>query len=249
MFVWLLENQFDIKFEDLVIKNLKFWYKDKLTEAPDGIVPRSHREVVVRYIYKNQLGEEVTVQKEKIVNSKNLEDFQLQNSFGLEKLNEADRSNILTLARGLILPNLRLNLDEISRRRKTVRDAVLPVEMNIKKNQLLIKQGSQVQPYQMAIIEQIELLQNSHRRELLAIVMTLTLFVMIYVFGSYAKRFTVNRVKIDYQDILIMMSVALLQVILTKIFIYIADVAILARFVVIFRQTRYYMQPPSQLRQ
>lgn len=231
LFVWLLENQFDIKFEDLVIKNLKFWYKDKLTEAPDGIVPRSHREVVVRYIYKNQLGEEVTVQKEKIVNSKNLEDFQLQNSFGLEKLNEADRSNILTLARGLILPNLRLNLDEISRRRKTVRDAVLPVEMNIKKNQLLIKQGSQVQPYQMAIIEQIELLQNSHRRELLAIVMTLTLFVMIYVFGSYAKRFTVNRVKIDYQDILIMMSVALLQVILTKIFIYIADVAILARFV------------------
>lgn len=231
LFVWLLENQFDVKLEDLIIKNLKFWYKDKLTEAPDGIVPRSHRDVVVRYIYKNQLGEEVTIQKEKIVNSKNLEEFQLQNSVGLEKLAEAERANVLTLARSLILPNLRLNLDEISKRRKIVRDAVLPVEMNIKKNQLLIKQGVQVQPYQMAIIEQIELLQNSHRRELLAIVMSLTLFVMIYVFGSYAKRFTVNRVKIDYQDILIMMSVALLQVILTKIFIYIADVAILAKFV------------------
>lgn len=230
MFEWLVENRFSPKIEGAVIRNLENWYEKKIAEAPDRFIPSSQKSVLARVVHKSNLGREFTLEKNEIHDLQSPEDFNFESNQGLEKLLESDRANILYLSRSLIVPNLTLNKQEAASRRQHAREGVLPVNITIKKNQVIAPQGSVVQPFHMAMIRQIQSIQADRRGTWMIISLALFLTLLIVVFASYLRRFTLNKVRVFKKDSLVMMVVILFVVFLTKIYLFVTDAVFMAKY-------------------
>lgn len=225
MFEWLIDLKFNPRIEAVVIRNLESWYDKKIAEAPDRFIPASQVNVIARVVHKNNLGKEFPIAREEILDLQAPENFEFDSRKDLNRFSESDQANLLYFTRALLVPNLTLNKQETASRRQAARDAVIPVTITIKKNQTIIAQGSVVQPFQMAVIKQIENIRADKRKDIMALSMAFMLSVAIIVFFSYLKRFTMNKVKIDFKDVTVMMLIAFGVIFFTKIYLFITDAA------------------------
>lgn len=225
MFEWLIDNKFSPRIEAIVIRNLENWYDKKIAESPDRSIPANQQNVVARVVHKNNLGREIPIPRNEVVDIQASEQFELSAKKDLLKFSESDRANIQYFARSLVVPNLTLNKQETASRRQAARDAVIPVAITIRKNQVIIAQGAVVQPFQMAVIKQIESIRADRSKDAMALSMALMLSVAILVFFSYLKRFTLNRIRIDFKDLTVMMLIAFGVVLLTKLYLFVTDAA------------------------
>ncbi|MFP5518845.1 MAG: HD family phosphohydrolase [Bdellovibrionia bacterium] len=229
IFQWLVDKSFNEKIESAILKNLERWYENKISDAPDRFIPTNQNEILVRVIHKDNLGREYKISKDSIVDLQNSEKFKLLDRRGLERFSSSDVQNAEFFAQTLLVPNLTLNKQETASRRESARGAVLPVNIAIKKNQPIVTQGAVVQPFQMAVLKQIESIQSDRRQDAMAISMAFLLSVSVLVFFSYLRRFTVNRVKIDFKDLSVMMLIAFSVVFLTKLWLFITDAAFVSK--------------------
>lgn len=225
MFEWLIEMKFSPRIEAVVIRNLENWYDRKISEAPDRFIPTNQSTVVARVVHRNNLGKEFSIPREDVVDLQAPENFEFDLKKDLNKFSESDQANILYFARSLLVPNLTLNKQETASRRESARDSVIPVTITIKKNQSIISQGSVIQPFQMAVIKQIENIRSEKGKDVMAISMAFMLSIAIMVFFSYLKRFTVNKVKIEFKDLSVMMLIAFGVIFVTKIYLFVTDAA------------------------
>ncbi|HEY1080430.1 MAG TPA: HDIG domain-containing protein [Bdellovibrio sp.] len=225
MFEWLIDLKFTPRIESIIIRNMESWYDRKIAEAPDRFIPTTQGNVVGRVVHRNNLGKEFPISRDEILDLQAPENFDLELKKDLIRFNDSDQANILYFARSLLTPNLTLNKQETATRRQAARDAVIPVTITIKKNQTIITQGSVIQPFQMAVIKQIENIRADKRKDVMALSMALMLSVAIMVFFSYLKRFTMNKVKIDFKDISVMMLIAFGVIFFTKIYLFMTDAA------------------------
>jgi putative nucleotidyltransferase with HDIG domain len=244
MFEWLVDNKFSPRIEAVVIRNIGDWFERKIAEAPDRFVTNNQTTVVARVVHRNNLGKEFNLSKNEMVDIQAPENFDLDDKKDLDRFAESDKANILYFARALLVPNLTLNKQETASRRQSARDAVIPVNITIKKNQTIIAQGSVIQPFQMAIIRQIENIRDDKRKDVMAIAMALMLSVAILVFFSYLKRFTVNKVKIEFKDLSVMMLIAFGVILLTKVYLFITDAAFASKFGHIIPSTAFLFAAP-----
>jgi putative nucleotidyltransferase with HDIG domain len=244
MFEWLVDNRFSPRIEAVVIRNIEDWFDRKIAEAPDRFVTNNQTTVVARVVHRNNLGKEFNLSKNEMVDIQAPENFDLDDKKDLDRFAESDKANILYFARALLVPNLTLNKQETASRRQSARDAVIPVNITIKKNQTIIAQGSVIQPFQMAIIRQIENIRDDKRKDVMAIAMALMLSVAILVFFSYLKRFTVNKVKIEFKDLSVMMLIAFGVILLTKVYLFITDAAFASKFGHIIPTTAFLFAAP-----
>lgn len=229
MFEWLIDNKFSPRIEAVLIRNLENWYEKKIAEAPDRFIPIAQNNVVARIVHKNNLGREFSIPRNDVLDLQEPENFNLDDKKDLERFSESDRANILYFGRSLLVPNLTLNKQETASRRQAARDAVIPVNITIKKNQVIITQGSVIQPFQMAVIKQIENIRADRRKDIMSLSMALMLSVAIMVFFSYLKRFTLNRVKVDFKDLSVMMLITFGVIFMTKVYLFITDAAFVSK--------------------
>lgn len=244
IFEWLIDLKFSPRVESVIIRNLERWYEKKISEAPDRFMPGNQANVVARVIHKNNLGKEFIVDREQIVDLQESEKFDLDSKKDISKFSESDYANLLHFARSLIVPNLTLNKQETALRHQAARDAVIPVTITIKKNQTIIAKGSAVQPFQMAIIKEIENIRTDKRKDVMALAMALMLVVAILVFFSYLKRFTVNKIKVQFKDVSVMMLIAFGVVFATKIYLVITDAAFASKLGHIIPPTVFLFAAP-----
>lgn len=229
MFEWMIDNKFSPRIEAVLIRNLENWYEKKIAEAPDRFIPIAQNNVVARVVHKNNLGREFSIPRNDVLDLQEPENFNLDDKKDLERFSESDRANILYFGRSLLVPNLTLNKQETASRRQAARDAVIPVNITIKKNQVIITQGSVIQPFQMAVIKQIENIRADRRKDIMSLSMALMLSVAIMVFFSYLKRFTLNRVKVDFKDLSVMMLITFGVIFMTKVYLFITDAAFVSK--------------------
>lgn len=225
MFEWLIEMKFNPRVEAIIIRNLENWYDRKISEAPDRFIPPNQSTVLARVVHRNNLGKEFSIPREDVIDLQAPENFEFDLKKDLNKFSESDQANILYFARSLLVPNLTLNKQETASRRESAREAVIPVTITIKKNQSIISQGSVIQPFQMAVIKQIENIRSDKGKDVMAISMAFMLSIAIMVFFSYLKRFTVNKVKIEFKDLSVMMLIAFGVIFVTKIYLFVTDAA------------------------
>lgn len=230
MFEWLIDNAFSPRVEAILLRNLEVWYDKKIAEAPDRFIPASQTSVVARVVHRNNLGKEFTIDRREIIDLQSPNQFDFTDRKDLQRFSEGDQTNILYLARSLLVPNLTLNKQETALRRQQAREAVIPVNIAIKKNQTIISQGAVIQPFQMAMIRQIENIRTDQRKDMMALAMAFMLSVAIIVFFSYLRRFSMNRIKIDFKDLSVMMLIAFGVVLFTKLYLFITDAAFVSKF-------------------
>ncbi|KHD87828.1 MAG: HD family phosphohydrolase [Bdellovibrio sp. ArHS] len=225
MFEWLVDLKFTPRIEAVIIRNLESWYDKKIAEAPDRFIPANQANVLARVVHKNNLGKEFPIAREEIQDLQAPENFEFDAKKDLNRFSESDQANLLYFARSLLVPNLTLNKQETASRRQAARDAVIPVTITIKKNQAIISQGAVIQPFQMAVIKQIENIRADKRKDIMALSMALMLSVAILVFFSYLKRFTMNKIRIEFKDVTVMMLIAFGAILFTKVYMFITDAA------------------------
>lgn len=230
LFEWLIESRFNPQIETALVSNLRIWYERKIGESPDRFIPSHQKEVVARTVQKNGAGKEFYISKNEIIDIQNPEPFVLHDKNSIAKFSESDKVNLLYLSRSLLVPNLTLNKQETTNRKQAARDAILPVNISIKRNQPIVTKGTTIQPFHMAVIRQIETLQADRSKDLMAVAMAVVLFISILVFSSYIRRFSIHKINVDFKDLGVMMLIATGVIITTKIFLFIGDAAFVNKF-------------------
>ncbi|MFZ4405166.1 MAG: HD family phosphohydrolase, partial [Pseudobdellovibrionaceae bacterium] len=243
-FEWLIEQKFNPRIESILIRNLGIWYEKKIAEAPDRFIPEAQKQVLARVVHKNNLGKEFLMNKVDILDLQTPEHFVFEDRRGLVALNESDRANLLYFARSILVPNLTLNKQETATRRQGARESVLPVNIVVKKNQNIALKGSLVQPSQLAVMKKIEEIRSDRSNHLVVLAMACLLFVVVLVFFTYVRRFTVNKVNIDFKDLAVMMMITLGLVVMCKVFYFIADNAFMVRLSHILPATVFLFAAP-----
>lgn len=228
MFSWLVDMKFSLKIEAIVIRNLEQWYDLKIAEAPDRFIGSNQNSVIARIVHRNNLGREFTLAKDQIVDLQSPEKFDFASQRDLGRFSEGDRANVLYFARSLIVPNLTLNKQETASRRESARAGVLPVNISIRKNQTIISQGTVIQPFQMAIIREIENIRSESRKDVMALFLAFVLSLSIIVFFSFLRRFK-SKIDIEIKDLYVMMVITFGVVFFTKIYLFITDAAFLSK--------------------
>ncbi|MBX3035234.1 MAG: HDIG domain-containing protein, partial [Bdellovibrionaceae bacterium] len=228
IFEWLVDNRFNPRIENALVRNLEGWYERKIVEVPDRKLSPMD-ELTARTLSRNSVGAEIKIRTRDILDLRNPEVFQLTDRRALERFDDADRAHVLRLSRALLQPNLTLNKAETAGRRQKAREDVLPVNISIKKNQTIVSRNSVVQPFHMAVVKQIESLQAERRRGLMSVALAVLLATAILVFVSFHRRFGAQRLKLTSKDLMVMMLVAISQVFFTKVFLSIMDAAFLSR--------------------
>ncbi|UYL09218.1 HDIG domain-containing protein [Bdellovibrio sp. SKB1291214] len=229
MYEWLVDNKFSARIEAILIRNLENWYEQKIAEAPDRFIPAGQTTVVARVVHRNNLGREFSIPRTEVMDIQDPDHFTLDDRKELDRFAEGDRTNILYFGRSLLVPNLTLNKQETASRKQAAREAVIPVNITIKKNQVIVAQGSVIQPFHMAVVKQIETIRSDKRKDLTALAMSLMLSMAIIVFFSYLKRFSQNRVKVDFKDLMVMMLIAFGTILFTKIYLFVIDAAFVSK--------------------
>lgn len=230
LFEWLVQYRFNASFENIVIRNLDIWYKSKVTENLDKVIPGNQTMVLARTVNKNNRGREFNIKRAEVLDSTNSEMFVLQNHRGLERASEKDIANLTSFAQLLIYPNLTLNKQEMATRREAARSAVLPITISVKKNQTIIAEGTVVQPFHMALLKEIQTLKSDRRHDILSLTMALVFMSMLVVFFQFLRRFSLNRVKVDNKDISAMGIVTLVIIFVAKIFLFFTEAAFVSKF-------------------
>ncbi len=230
LFEWLVENRFSARLENAVIRNLDVWYQSKISENPDRSIPSQQHQVIAKTLTKNTKGREVGIKKSEIMDSLSQEVFVLKDFRGLEKAKTQDINNVQAFGRTLIYPNLTLNKQEMTQRKESARSSVLPITIAVKKNQTIISEGSVVQPFQMALVKEIQALKSDRRHDIMSIAIALSFLALIVVFFQYLRRFSGGKIKVETKDIIVMGLVALAIVIITKIFLFTTETAFISKF-------------------
>ena len=86
-----------------------------------------------------------------------------------------------------------------------------------------------VQPIEVSLINELNALKSSRRTDFVSVVVAFLFMILVTVFFSYLRRVAGNRLKVGLKDLYAMGSVVLLVVLLTKVYMYLADAAFASR--------------------
>lgn len=235
-FEWLTQVGFSARIENALNQQLSIWSQLRTVENLTKNIPNSTSVILARTVSSNSGedsltsdGREFYLRRNQIYDVLDEEVFTLDEK-AVARLNSNERRQLLDLARRLVRPNLTLNKNEIAERRSSAREAVLPITLSIKKNQNLINEGSIVQPFQMALIKEIETLTSERRKDIAILGLAFLFVCLIIVFSQYFKRFSLTKVFLSDKDWLVMASLVMLQVLLTKGVLFLTQGAFTASF-------------------
>ena len=228
-FEWMIKEKFNPRLEVFIARQIETWYDRKVVASFDRLSPDSQH-IAARKIDNSGVGKEILINRSDILELSDLNQLRTVSSRINTKYSNEEKEFLFALARSLMVPNLTFNKQETAAHREAARREVLPVTISIKKGQVIVAGGSKVQPFQLAVIKQIETLQRERRNWVVAISVALFFTILILVMWGYVKRFTHNRVKISLKEIYIMMAVVLISVVGTKIYFFVVDSAFVSKF-------------------
>jgi len=224
-FEWLVSQRFNPRVENLLVSILEGWAGYKSLEGIERVIPSQSKLVVVRELSRSGSGRENLIPTREIRDLLREEDFNVERLPGLRGFSTADQKLLVGLARSLLAPNLTLNKQEMESRKQKAREQVLPVVIAIKKNQLIVAEGSLIQPIHATLLREIEN-QRSHRnRNFTALITAFLIVTVLLVTFSYLRRFTLNRVRVESKDVVVMGAITLIVVTVTKVFLFLLSSA------------------------
>lgn len=229
-FEWLVQQKFSPRLENLLVEILESWAGYKTVEGIDRLIPGQIKTVTVRELSRGGTGRETVFATREVRDLLREEDFNPERVQGLKGLPGSEQRIVINFARALLTPNITLNKQEMEVRKQRARDQVLPVVIAIKRNQVIVPEGSVIQPIHATLLREIENHRSHRNRNFTALMSALLIVTFVLVSFSYLRRFTLNRVRVESKDIAIMGAVTLIVVTITKIFIFLMNAALANRF-------------------
>lgn len=243
-FEWLLENEFSARVQNILIRSMVKWSSERIADIPSNLPLSEDAPLLIRMIDQGKVVDESIISQNDIVDVNKKSAFDFANIRGVESLSTRDKNMALQLAQNLLTANLSFNRQETTQRRSKARDAVLPVQVSVKKNQTIVNAGSVIRPVHVTILNEIRNLKADRRTDFIAFIAALLFMSMILVFFSYLRRFSMTKVKVDAKDISVMGLVTFVVVGLTKLFLFMTDAAFLTRFGTVIPPSAFLFAAP-----
>lgn len=230
-FDWLLRQGFNARIENLLSEAIERWSHFKIVDGMDKQIPEELKEFNLREVgHGGRAGRDFNVGSDDVHDLVREEDLLVDRILLNKEFSPKDQRILIEIAHSLLIPNVTLNKAETSVRRQKARDEVFQEKIDIKKGQILVPEGTNVQARHVLLLREIEK-QRSHRNRNFISLMTAILFVvLILVCFSYLKRFTLNRVQVSAKDIAIMGAITFIVVAFTKIFLFLTNAAFASKF-------------------
>ena len=244
-FEWLTENKFSARIENVISRALLKWSSKKIIDGQAAGLAPDEGTVLVRVLEKGHPLEEFTLTMDEVRDVKRMSEFDFVGVRGAEELNARDQKHLLEIAHRFLVPNLNYNQQETDLRRQKAREGVLPVELSVKRNQVLLTAGTVVQPIHVALVNEINRLKSNRRTDFVALTGALLLMTFLLVFFSYFRRVAKKKIDVQVKDIAAMSVVLMGNVLLAKAFLFIADAAFIIRYPHIPSTFYLYMVPAA----
>ncbi len=247
VYEWLIEKRFSPRIEAALTDQVDLWSQMKLVDNLPQSIPPNAKEVLLREVTRTGRG------RESLNTSLDMRDLRDEDGLEISTItkrrgfNSADARLYEELSRSLIQPTVTPNRQETETRREKARAEVLPVVISVKKGQVIIPEGSIVQPIHKTLLNQIESQRSDRNRKLVSLVTAAMFVVMALVFFSYLRRFTLNKVTVSNKDLAIMGLVTILVTILTKFFIFLTNAAFSSQFGSLFPEQAFMYLAPVAL--
>lgn len=229
-FEWLVNRQFSVQVENLIIRSLNYWSQQKISASLANVVESEGQQILLRTIEPSGKGNIQPMVIGDVFDLRNKASFSLENIHGIKFFKKDEQLILSRIMHSLTVPNVTFNKQETTSRRQQARNAVLPVQISIKRNQTIVSAGSIIQPIHVAILNEIKNLKSVHHKDFISLISSLLFVVVILVFISFFGRFTKSHLKIEFKELLIMGTVALLIAIITKLFLFMTDAAFITKF-------------------
>lgn len=229
-FEWLIRKRFRKYIEEVVSNSLAFMESKKVAGDTSTGIRADDKQIYLREISKDTEGQEYPYDIDKILFLSKRFKISYDSIGGYGTLSRSDKVHVKRIFRYLLQANITYNLKETLERRKEARNAVLPVQLSIKKNQIIVPKGSVVQPIHMTILNEIRSLQEDRRTDFMSLISAILFVTLILVFFSYTRRFTTNKVKVSNRDFSAMALVTLSVVFITKLFLFLMDASFMERW-------------------
>jgi putative nucleotidyltransferase with HDIG domain len=141
----------------------------------------------------------------------------------------------------LLRPNISYNQNETEARRQTARDEVKPVLVQVKKGEMIVREGDRITP------DQIKRLDALHEDSSIVTLwrnasgMLLSCFMLVYLAHNFAHR-NIRKYRPETRDLLFLTTTFVVHVLALKICIFISA-ALSSAFPYIEQNTYYYLFP------
>ncbi|MCC7404793.1 MAG: HDIG domain-containing protein [Bdellovibrionales bacterium] len=230
IFRWLIDKRFSASLENILIEAFAKWSSYKVYDGATNLLPEDDAPLIVRVIDRRGAFEEYTAVRGELKSLRDPQNFSFEGVPGEAGLGQPDRKRLQTLALEILAPNLTFNRQETSDRKDKARASVLPVQLSIAKNQVVVAAGAIVQPIHVTLMEEIRNLKSDRRSDFVSLVSALLFLSLMLVFFSYTRRFTLNRVRVQDKELAVMGLVTVIVVLITKIFLFMTDAAFVVKY-------------------
>ena len=244
VFEWLINNRFSPRVENAIMQTLDAWSAHKITEGVEKMVSTGQREIVAREISRGGMGQESTLLVRDLRDLNRDEDLPVTRLPIGKSFNSVDRRLFEELVRTLITANVTLNKQETELRRQRARDEVRPVKIVVKKNENIVSEGSRVEPVHVNLLREIENQRSGRNRNFIALVASVMFVVILLVFASFLRRFTLNRVRVESNDLVVMGAVLIIVVAIVKFFLFLTNTAFSTAFGPIIPESAFLFAAP-----
>lgn len=244
IFESLTEKRFSVLYENIVIRLLDRIAAQKVIHDLNQFEEAELKQLIVRIVERGGGGEEFPVlikDVKQLFEAKN--DLEIDNIRGSQFLNDKDKDNILKFTQRLVVPNLTPNKQETANRKQKAREAIPAVVVSVVKNQTVVSEGTVLQHSHVRVLDEISKRTSEGQRDFESLVLGLFFVSIILVFFSYIRRFSLNKIKVHPKDLLIMGSVALVVVILSKFVLFLFVETLQDKFTSIPTSAYKYLLP------
>lgn len=219
LFEWLVQQRFSPRIENALVKALEAMSEERWTEQFEIVKTRSGQSVTLKR--PGSQGSEISYDPSSVRNLNEIPIFLKKHDGVFSGFNDADRERLLKLTRYFAIDNFRLDQDDTRFRQRQAADSVTPSAISIKKGQTIVREGSEIQPAQKLILDEIDRLKNYQRRDVVSLVMAFMFLCVILIFFSFIRRFTVNRIHVTTKDLITMGTILTLMVLIGKLFLFV----------------------------
>jgi putative nucleotidyltransferase with HDIG domain len=217
----LIDFNFSRDIEDGIISIIQPIMQEVIVEDKNKLIQEKGSGILIQRIYVREQRAEGIISS--VTSIKDLNEMRklLEKKviFLLADYNKDERRLIISLASKLIRPNLIYNAQETERRKMEAISSVAPVTINIKKGDILIRDGEKITQEHLKLFKGIK--QQSTRVRDIIITTGILMFVMLlilvpYIFArAYVRKFAPRTKDILLMGILLTFSVILGRLLLT----------------------------------
>ncbi|MDH3545253.1 MAG: phosphohydrolase, partial [Desulfuromonadales bacterium] len=177
---------------------------------------------------------------EKIIGLGELQDS-LKKALGTTEFTNKQQVALRELIVPLLRPNISFNQNETEARRALAREDVKPVLIQVKKGEMIVREGDRITPDQL---KRLGALQDENSAGTLwrkASGILLSCFILIYFVHTFARR-NIRKYQPENRDLLFLATIFVVQILALKVSIFIAT-ALGSAFPYVEQNAYYYLFP------